>query len=161
MFNADNRGARMMQSLQVKPYSLESSEGKKFETPTADIVVKAGTQQTGGSFNLFEVKAMAGFATSLHIHYAEDVALFVLDGSLTVYWGDEKKAAEPGDYFFQPRGLPQGFRVTGDAPARLLYLAVPAGLDGLIDQVLSAACDVECMAIAARYQVEILGPLPG
>jgi hypothetical protein len=37
-------------------------------------------------FNLFEFTGPAGFATPLHIHYAEDVAVFVLEGSLTVYW---------------------------------------------------------------------------
>jgi quercetin dioxygenase-like cupin family protein len=150
----------MIQFLQIRPYSLESNQGKKIEVPAARAFVKASTQHTGGAFNLLEITAAAGFATPLHIHYSEDVALLVLEGSLTVHWGDEKRQAGPGAYFFQPRGLPHGFCVGGDAPARLLYITAPAGFDGFVDEISLNPDDVECMAIAARHQIEVLGPLP-
>ncbi len=148
-----------MQSLQINPYILEFDEGQRLEAWGAEVLVKAGTEETGGAFNLLEVRGPRGFATPLHIHYAEDVAVFLLEGSLTIYWGDERKEAMAGSYFFQPRGTPHGFRVTGDG-ARVLYLTVPAGFDGLVSASSTAACDCEPMRTAAQYQIEILGPLP-
>jgi quercetin dioxygenase-like cupin family protein len=122
----------MTASLQIKPYVLECDEGQKLELLGALGFVKANTEQTGAMFNLFEVTGPAGLATPLHIHYAEDVAVFVLEGSLAVYCGEEKNQATPGSFFFQPRGTPHGFRVTGDTPARVLYLTTPAGFDQFV-----------------------------
>jgi len=67
----------------------------------------------------------ADYATPLHIHYAEDVGVYVLEGALTFFWGDEKKEAIAGSYFFQPSGTPHGFRVKGATPARILYMTFP------------------------------------
>ena len=88
--------------------------------------------QTGGAFNLFEALCPSDYATPLHIHYAEHVALYVLEGSLAVFWGGEKKHAAAGSYFFQPQGTPHGFRVEGGSPARILYVTFPAGFDRFI-----------------------------
>jgi quercetin dioxygenase-like cupin family protein len=122
--------------------------------------VKANAEQSGGIFNLFEVTCPAGFATSLHIHYAEDVAVFVLEGSLLFYCGDEEKVGPVGSYFFQPRGTPHGFRVSAEAPARFLYLTTPAGFDHYLYEGICSANESESMIAAARHKIEILGPLP-
>src|SRR5512140_553481 len=50
-------------------------------------------------------------------------------GQLTVFWGSQDKDAVPGSFFYQPRGTAHGFRNDGDAPARILYITVPAGFD--------------------------------
>jgi quercetin dioxygenase-like cupin family protein len=150
----------MTPSLQIDPYMLECDEGQRLESLGVLVVVKAGTEQTGGKFNLFEVTCPAGFATPQCIHYAEDVAVFVLEGSLTVFWGDEKKEATTGSYFFQPRGTPHGFRVSGEAPARMLYFSIPAGLDQFLQEHADPSDQAEPMIAAARHKIEILGPLP-
>jgi quercetin dioxygenase-like cupin family protein len=111
-------------------------------------------------FNLFEVSYPQDYATPLHIHYAEDVVVYILDGALTFFWGDEKKEAATGSYFYQPRGTPHGFRVEGSAPVRILYMTFPAGFDRfIVGPELVASCS-EAMMTAARYKIEILGPLP-
>ena len=124
------------------------------------VLVKATTEQTNGAFNLFEVTCPQGYATPLHIHYAEDVAIYVLEGALTFFWGSVKKAAGIGSYFYQPRGTPHGFRVEGDSPARILYLTIHAGLDRLVMEEKQLAPNSESLTAAARYKIEILGPLP-
>ena len=121
-----------MRPLQTKPYMLHDDEGQSLESLGALVLLKAASEQTGGVFNLFEVTCSPGYATPLHIHYAEDVAVYVLEGALTVFWGSEPKAAVPGSYFYQPRGIPHGFRVEGRTPARMLYLTFPAGLDRFV-----------------------------
>jgi quercetin dioxygenase-like cupin family protein len=150
-----------MRLLQAKPYLLSNEEGQFLQSLGVQVCVKATWEQTGGVFNLFEVSCPPGYATPLHIHYAEDVAVYVLEGTLTFFWGNEKKEAFAGSYFFQPRGTPHGFRVEGDTEARILYFTVPAGFDGFMIEHQLKVADVEREMAAARYKIEVLGPLPG
>jgi len=140
----------------MKSYTFAHNEGKSiYAFGELLAVIKADSEQTGATFNLFEVTCPLGYATELQIHYAEDVAVYVLDGALDFFWGCEKKEAAAGSFFYQPRGTPHGFRVKGEAPARILYLTIPGGMDRFISE---HACEAEGMA--ARYKVEILGSLP-
>ncbi len=149
-----------MRPLQTKPYTLNDEEGQSLQSWGALVSIKATSEQTGGVFNLFEVSCPPDYATSLHIHYAEDVAVYVLEGVLTFFWGSEKKEAVAGSYFFQPRGTPHGFRVEGSTHARFLYVTVPAGLDRFVVEEELLAPNLESVTAAARYKIEILGPLP-
>ena len=99
-------------------------------------------------------------AIPLHIHYTEDVAVYVLEGALTFFWGCERKEAVAGSYFYQPRGTPHGFRVEGAAPARILYMTIPAGFDRFVIEQELPARKSDPETDAARYKIEILGPLP-
>jgi len=150
----------MMGLLQIKPYMLNNEEGQFLQSLGALVSVKATSEQTGGVFNLFEVSCPPDYATPLHIHYTEDVTVYVLEGTLAFFWGSEKKNAVPGSYFFQPRGTPHGFRVEGNAPARILYMTIPAGFDRFVIEHKLPAPPSEPETDAARYKIEILGPLP-
>ena len=150
----------MMRPLQTKPYMLNNEEGQFIQSLGALAIVKATWEQTGGVFNLFEVFCPPDYATPLHIHYAEDVAVYVLEGKLTFFWGSEKKEAVAGSYFFQPRGTPHGFHVEGITPARILYITIPAGFDRFVIEQELLAPKSEPETDAARYEIEILGPLP-
>ena len=150
----------MMGLLQIKPYMLNNEEGQFLQSLGALVSVKATSEQTGGVFNLFEVSCPPDYATPLHIHYTEDVTVYVLEGTLAFFWGSEKKNAVPGSYFFQPRGTPHGFRVEGNAPARILYMTIPAGFDRFVIEHKLPAPQSEPETDAARYKIEILGPLP-
>jgi len=149
-----------MRPLQTTPYMLHDEEGQSLKSLGALVLVKATSEQTGGVFNLFEVSCPPAYATPLHIHYAEDVAVYVLEGALSFFWGSEQKAAVPGSYFYQPRGIQHGFRVEGSMPARMLYLSFPAGLDRFVVEQEQLAPNAEPGTTAARYQIEVLGPLP-
>ncbi len=150
----------MMRPLQTKPYMLNDEEGQSLQSLGALVSIKATSEQTGGVFNLFEVTCPPDYATPLHIHYAEDVAVYVLEGALMFFWGSEKKEAVAGSYFFQPRGTPHGFRVEGGTPARILYMTIPAGFDRFVIEHKLPAPKSEPETDAARYKIEILGPLP-
>jgi len=150
----------MMRPLQTKPYTLNDEDGQSLQSLGALVSIKATSEQTGGVFNLFEVSCPPDFATPLHIHYTEDVAVYVLEGTLTFFWGSEKKEAVAGSYFFQPRGTPHGFRVEGGTPARILYMTIPAGFDQFVIEHKLPDPKSEPATDAARYKIEILGPLP-
>lgn len=154
MFNA---GMKTI-PLQTNPYMLNSTE-QRTRYQGVRLAIKASTEQTGGAFNLFDVLCPVDYETPLHIHYIEDVAIFVLEGKLEVFWGNEKKQAPAGTYFYQPRGTPHGFRVGGNLPARFIYMTIPAGFDQFVSEYTHSANHWE-INNAARYKIEILGPLP-
>jgi quercetin dioxygenase-like cupin family protein len=146
--------------LKTKPYALHCDEGQNILLSKAQVTVKATSEQTGGAFNLFEIVCPPDYATFLHIHYAEDVAICVLQGALTFFWGSVKMAETSCSYCYLPRGIPHGFRVEGDSPARILYLAVPAGLDQLVTESEKFFLGTGWMRAVAQHKIEILGPLP-
>jgi quercetin dioxygenase-like cupin family protein len=149
-----------MRSLQTKPYMLDNEQGQLLQSLGASVSIKATSEQTGGVFNLFEVSCPPDYATPLLIHYTEDVAVYVLDGRLTFFWGSEKREAIAGSFFYQPRGTPHGFHIEGNAPARILYMTMPAGFDRFVLEHKLPTPNSEAEADAARYKIEILGPLP-
>jgi quercetin dioxygenase-like cupin family protein len=144
--------------LQTQPYML-SNEATRFEALGARVNIQARTEQTGGAFNLFDVLLPTGYETPLHIHYAEDVTIQVMQGTLELFWGSERKQADMDTFFFQPRGLPHGFRVTGTMPARISYMTIPAGFDGFVLEHSQPVPDFERILLEARYKIEVLGPL--
>jgi quercetin dioxygenase-like cupin family protein len=139
---------------------LNNGEGQFLQSLGALVSIKATSEQTGGVFNLFEVCCPPDYATPLLIHYTEDVAVYILEGTLTFFWGTDKKEAVAGSFFYQPRGMPHGFRVEGNTPARILYMTVPAGFDRFVLEHQLPNLESEPEADAARYKIEILGPLP-
>ena len=73
----------------------------------------------------------------------------------------------PGTYVFGPREIPHGFKVIGTKPARMLLMATPGKFDGFIlEQRQDIATPpsppdmAKVMSVAAKYQIDILGPLP-
>jgi Uncharacterized conserved protein, contains double-stranded beta-helix domain len=139
---------------------LNNEEGQFLQALGASVSIKATSEQTDGVFNLFEVSCPSDYATPLLIHYTEDVAVYVLDGVFTIFWGNEKKAGVAGSFFYQPRGTPHGFRVEGRASARILYMTMPAGFDQFVLEHKLSVSGSQPEADAARYKIEILGPLP-
>lgn len=43
----------------------------------------------------------------MHIHTRETEYIYVLDGELTAYVGDETLTAQPGGFVFMPRNVPR------------------------------------------------------
>jgi quercetin dioxygenase-like cupin family protein len=146
-------------SLQARPYMRNGSE-PGFKSLGARVSIQASAEQTGGAFNLFDVWLPRGYETPLHIHYAEDVAIHVLAGSLDLFWGEERNRARAGSFFYQPRGLPHGFRVTGTLPARVSYMTVPAGFERFVIERSRPIPGSEALILEAHYKLEVLGPLP-
>jgi quercetin dioxygenase-like cupin family protein len=133
--------------------------------------VKATGEQTGGAYSLIEHVLPPGSASPWHVHHAEDETFYVIEGQITILCGDARIEAGPGTWAFGPRGVSHGFRVEGNAPARLLLLTTPSGFDRFIVEMSEPATDLstppttppdmeKLMAAAAKYHMDILGPLP-
>jgi quercetin dioxygenase-like cupin family protein len=155
----------------TRPYALEREEGQAVWFLGALLIVKATGEQTGGAFGLIDHLLPAGWASPYHVHRNEEESFYVVEGEMTFYVGDERVKAGPGAWVYGPRGVPHGFAVEGDAPARMLLLNTPAGFEGFPVEVGKPAEELtlppaeppdleRLVKIAATYDIEILGPLP-
>jgi quercetin dioxygenase-like cupin family protein len=103
------------------PYVLDPSEGEVVPWFAGAVMVKA----SGPAFDAAVSTETAGSEPPLHVH-ADDEAIFVLGGSLTVFAGGEVLEAGPHSFAYVPRGVPHTFTVESGS-ARLLLILAPSG----------------------------------
>lgn len=127
---------------------------------------RADSAQTGGALGLIEQLVPPGLGSPYHVHHQEDEAFYVLEGEIRFFSGDRSWVLGPGGFAFLPRDIPHGFRTEGDVPSRSLLLVTPGGFEGFVAELSTieppaGPPDMEqLMATAARYGLDILGPLP-
>jgi hypothetical protein len=127
--------------------------------------VAAEAADTGGALSLLEAEEPPGFGPPIHIHHDAGEAFYVLAGEYLVAVEDETFRCPPGTFVYVPAGMRHGFRV-GPVPSRKLNIYVPAAMVGYFDELASAAAagevpdDGQVAAIAERYAMEVLGPVP-
>ena len=117
--------------------------------------VSAGDQQPiaaiGQSFDLYEWTGSGpGYQ---HVHYADDEAWHILEGTLTFRFGDRQVEAPAGTSVFVPAGVPHDyFEAAG--PTRYLIIFTPR-LRELIN-ALHAAPFAEHATIMRQFQSAIV-----
>lgn len=129
--------------------------------------IKAGRALTGGNLSLIEQILAPGFESPWHVHHTEDESFYVLEGSMTVLVDGSSIRLQAGGFAFGPRGVPHGFRIEGETPARIL--AMTSGSD-FSDFIAETSVSPETppsppdmaalVTAAARHGIDILGPLP-
>jgi mannose-6-phosphate isomerase-like protein (cupin superfamily) len=118
----------------ARPYALPKDGGvTDYWWPFGPAVdrysVKISGEQTEGRLLQLLARAWRGGAPPLHIHHDADETFHVIDGRLTIFVGDERIEAGPGDFVFGPMGVPHAFLVTSDR-AEFLVTFSPAGTEG-------------------------------
>jgi mannose-6-phosphate isomerase-like protein (cupin superfamily) len=123
----------------------------------------AAGHQTGGRFDFFEMNIEYLTGPGLHWHAKQDDTFYVLEGILTVQFGDEVIDLGPGDFISIPPKTPHTFdNVRRDQPpVRVINLMTPGGYDGLFAENEQLARDgtvQQQQAINAKYEVTYCGP---
>ena len=85
-------------------------------------------EQSGGDLAVVEWHIRAGDEPPIHTHTREDEMLYVIDGSITAFVGDQRIEVGAGSYAALPKDLRHGLTVHGDE-VRLLVTLVPAGAE--------------------------------
>jgi quercetin dioxygenase-like cupin family protein len=93
--------------------------------------LKLAGEQSGGDWAVVEWRVRAGDEPPMHTHTREDETLYVVEGAITAYVGDEKIEVEAGSYAALPKNVPHGLIVRGEE-ARLLITLEPAGAEYLL-----------------------------
>jgi mannose-6-phosphate isomerase-like protein (cupin superfamily) len=131
--------------------------------------IKARAEDTGGALGVLEGRfPHEGYGTPLHVHSREDEAMYVLEGQIRFRVGDDEFVAGPGTWVWQPRGVPQAFKVESNS-ARALVVFTPGGLermfqDGGVPAEESAEPPQQqpdpeaAAALAKRFAFEVVGP---
>ena len=91
--------------------------------------IKISAEQTEGRLLQILSRDGQGMAPPLHIHHGADETWYVIAGDLTIFVGDERIQARPGDFVFGPMGVPHTFLVTSEE-AEFLVTFSPAGTEG-------------------------------
>lgn len=103
------------------------------------------------------------------MHHNEDEIFYIIEGEATFISGDRVIKAAAGSYVFLPCNIAHGFRT--DTPARLLLQTFPAGFEQFVIEMSEPAKELtlppagppdmeKLMKLAAKYGIDILGPLP-
>ena len=117
-----------------QPYALPDGGGitdfwLPFVRGVSRISTKVSGEQTAGRLLQLRSTDSRGAAPPLHIHHDADETWYVIDGQLTVFVGDERIEAGPGDFVFGPMGVPHAFLVTSQRAESLITFS-PAGTKG-------------------------------
>lgn len=157
-----------MSLFHTTPHFLTAGDGQALRLKEIAAHIIATGRLTHGAFSLAELNLPEGFVTHIHVHLAEDEAVCVLRGQLNILCNGAHMPASGGAFAFLPRGIPHGLTVVGRGPTTVLCIAVPAGMDGLMVELdalnnrphaaVSGMDPVQ--ALAAKYSIKVLGPLP-
>lgn len=157
----------------LRPYASRRDDTEPLSFFGCLTWFKATSEQTGGALGLIEHTVPPGAGSPWHLHHNEDESFYVLEGEILFIVGEDRQriGAGPGTFVFGPRDVPHGFRNGSSAPARMLLQVTPGGFEHFAltlarpasepDASLAGPPDMETLlAEAAKYNVEILGPLP-
>jgi mannose-6-phosphate isomerase-like protein (cupin superfamily) len=115
-------------------YALPNDTGvTDFWLPFVPGVSRVSTKISGeqSEGRLLQVRStdFRGAAPPLHIHSDADETWYVIDGQLTIFVGDERIEAGPGDFVFGPMGVPHAFLVNSERAETVITFS-PAGTKG-------------------------------
>jgi len=105
----------------------------------------------GGSFDVYEWSGSG--PDYLHVHYSDDEAWHVLEGTLTFKFSDRIEEVPAGTTVFVPAGVPHSYH-EANGPTRYLIILTPKLRD--LISALHAAPIEEHKAIMRRFDTEIL-----
>lgn len=95
-----------------------------------NIIADATT--TGGQYDLIEGYFPSGIQTPPHRHTRYSEQIYVLEGEVTAWAGENKVVVNAGESFLISIGTPHVVGSLSDKPARLLVVAAPSGFARLI-----------------------------
>jgi quercetin dioxygenase-like cupin family protein len=136
------------------------ASAERLQLGEAEALVLFGGDDGIGSMAIIELSLPAGYDGPLpHLHDEMIDSFYVLEGEIAVLLGDETHAASAGSYALVPPGNVHTFRNPGNAPARVLNIQSPGGLEGYLREVARVgpeAANPEAMAqIASKYDFRV------
>lgn len=135
-------------------------EGEALRMGPSQVVIKAGGEQTLGTFFLSETTLAAGQpGPPLHRHEHVVDMFYVLEGTLTFHLEGEARRLEPGSFACVPPGVAHTFANPSDGAVRFLNFNTPAGWENYMRDLAAAVADglltTETIAqVASRYDIQ-------
>src|ERR1700676_3160476 len=129
---------------------------------------------TDGKYAMWEAIVPPGGGPPPHVHSREEEGFYILEGEITIQFGDKWIVATAGMFANMPVGTPHSFKNESDRPAKMLISVAPAGLEKMFFEVGVPVAqgamtalpptkeEIErLLAVAPRYGIEIKLPHHG
>jgi mannose-6-phosphate isomerase-like protein (cupin superfamily) len=149
-----------------EPFLVRPGSGRVLDMGNFAATVLADGAATSGAFALLETHGEGhGFGPPMHVHRDAAEAFYVLEGTYQMYFQDREELAAPGTFVYVPQNAPHTFKLVSEGDGRKLNIFTPAAMVGFFEQLSEAEARGEATPellgrIAARHQMEILGPVP-
>ncbi len=137
------------------------NDGTRIEGPVGGpLTFKVRGEQTNGALTALENLIPSGQGPPLHTHANEDESWYVIEGELRFKLAGDVHCAPAGSFVFVPRGTPHCFQNVADAPARILVMFTPAGMERFFDRFAALTVpDAEAFgSIGGPLGMEVIGP---
>ena len=112
------------------------------------------SNETGGSFSLFENRSNGPSRTPIHVHAHEDETLYILEGAMQAIIDGEEHSLEAGKSIFLPRGIPHQLMNVSGTPAHYLLLCTPGGFEGFLEEGGHALAPGEALQPTSTTDIE-------
>ncbi len=110
-------------------YLVEPAGGKVVLEGTVGVITKVPGTATNGMIAIVEHPVAPRALVPPHVHQDHDEWSYILEGRIGARIGDDEFIAEAGSYILKPRRIPHAFWNPEDAPARILEIITPSGLE--------------------------------
>jgi quercetin dioxygenase-like cupin family protein len=142
-------------------YVVSPGEGNRMSALGLAAIEKIRSADNGGVCYAFEVISPAGFGIPPHVHTHEDEILYVIEGELEVFLGDQILRAGPGSVLNFTRGTAHGFQGLGTPISRVLHVVTPGtSLEQFLHELVSLPPGPPDMprvaALFGKYGMEII-----
>lgn len=143
---------------------LVPGEARMIDLGGFRVTVHADDRMTDGAFSLIEtVEDQRGLGPPMHVHRDCAESFVVLAGAYRMVLDREEFVCPAGSFVYVPKGMPHTFQ-TAEDDSRKLNIYTPAGMVGYFHELAAGIAagmnEADLDAIAARYQMEVVGPVP-
>ncbi|MBL8163069.1 MAG: cupin domain-containing protein [Anaerolineae bacterium] len=90
------------------------------------------SEQTGGSYALWEEWANPGSGTPPHIHHKEHEVFYILEGEMTFFKDGQAVKAGPGTLVHVPSGVVHNYLNQTDQIVHMMVMVTPGGFEQLL-----------------------------
>jgi mannose-6-phosphate isomerase-like protein (cupin superfamily) len=150
-------------SAPTKAFVILAGEGVTVRGPAGGATtIKVRAEDTGGTFALLENLIAPGEGPPLHVHGGEDEMWYILEGHFRFRVDERILDAQAGSFVFVPRGSAHCLQNVSDAPARLMVMFSPAGMERFFEEHAALPAGpvdpAAYLEIARRNGMQVIGP---
>ena len=142
----------------------DDHRGGSLHVVGSEISVKISSNDTDGSYTVFEGVTPPLNGPPLHCHHTQDEWWYILDGHFRFFVDGNIFTAKTGDTVYAPKGSTHTFQNIGATPGITLTTVIPGGLDVFFEE-LSAAVPAGIEPdpavvgpIFEKHDMEMVGP---
>jgi quercetin dioxygenase-like cupin family protein len=142
------------------PKLVAPGEGRTVRLMGVRFGYKVVSGDSGGTLAVLEVEIPPRTLVKPHNHSREDEFSLVLSGTVGVRVGDHVQEAGPGAYLVKPRGTPHAMWNAAGAPAKVIEILSPGGLERYFEELAPILSEhrpaAEYYRLAENYGITIL-----